>query len=89
MLYLIQTKIVNLNKRIGEEKRRVALHDVPETKGVSVWSQNVSALYLIQTKVVGLNRGGRAGRKTMALHDIIETKEVSDERRKPSKNLCY
>jgi len=54
-----------------------ALHDVIETKWVSVYSQNVSTLYPMQKQRVSTKAGNREEKSDTALHDVLETKWVS------------
>jgi hypothetical protein len=58
-------------------EKTAALHDVPETKGLSVYRQNVSSLYLIQVQRVSLKVGSGGEKMGVALHDVLETKGVS------------
>jgi hypothetical protein len=57
-------------------------------KGLVVYCHNVLSLYLIQINVVSLKYGVRAEKWRAACQDVTETKGVSDELRKPCKNLC-
>jgi len=72
-----------------EEKSDTALHDVLETKWVSVYSQNVSTLYLVQKQRVSIKAGNPEEESDTALQDVIETKWASSESRKSRKNLSY
>jgi hypothetical protein len=77
-------QLTSLRVKNGRHKRHLeavekdwALHDLPETKGVNVYGQNVSTLYLIQKLRVRLLGGIRVEKSDATFHDVSEKEEVS------------